>query len=159
MRDPTHGDEHAVWTFFYGSYMNLEVLRAVDLVPERIEVAQLSGFDIRIRPLANLVRSDDSCVYGIVATATHAELAHLYEHARDVLGGVYLPEAVLAETRDGNRLPALTYIAQALEEAPAAADYVERIVAPAREYGFPAWYIERLESFRPPGKPLPTSPG
>ena len=31
----------------------------------------------------------------------------------------------------------------------AADDYVERIVAPAIAYGFPMWYIERLESFRP----------
>lgn len=47
-----------VWTFFYGSYMNLDVLKEVDLVPGRVEVARLNGFDILIRPLANLVRSD-----------------------------------------------------------------------------------------------------
>jgi len=88
--------EAKVWVFFYGSYINFAVLREVDLVPERWEVARLDGFDIRIQPRANLVRSDQQSVYGIVATATHAELARLYAHARDVLGEVYLPEAVLA---------------------------------------------------------------
>jgi hypothetical protein len=28
-------------------------------------------------------------------------------------------------------------------------DYIDRIVGPAKEYGFPDWYIARLESFRP----------
>lgn len=41
-----------VWTFFYGSYMNFAVLKEVDLVPDRHEVARLGGFDIRNQPLA-----------------------------------------------------------------------------------------------------------
>jgi hypothetical protein len=45
-----------VWTFFYGSYINFDVLKEVDLVPESWEVARLGGFDIRIEPRANLVR-------------------------------------------------------------------------------------------------------
>jgi hypothetical protein len=44
--------KHKVWTFFYGSYINLDVLKEVDLVPDQYEVATLSGFDIRIQPLA-----------------------------------------------------------------------------------------------------------
>jgi hypothetical protein len=47
-------------------------------VPERYEVAKLSGFDIRIQPLATLVRSDQHCVYGIVAQGTHEQLRRLY---------------------------------------------------------------------------------
>jgi hypothetical protein len=69
-------------------------------------MARLAGFDIRIQPRANLVRSDVGTVYGIVATATHDELARLYGHARDVLGELYLPEPVLAETLDGKWRPA-----------------------------------------------------
>ena len=44
--------------------------------------------------------------------------------------------------------PALCYIAPTMTVGPAADDYVDRIVAPARQYGFPAWYVDRLESFR-----------
>ena len=40
-----------VWVFFYGSYMNVDVLRDVGFVPEQWETARLSGFDIVIRPL------------------------------------------------------------------------------------------------------------
>ena len=141
--------QRSVWCFFYGSYMNLEVLSEVEVVPEHYEVAKLHGFDIRIQPLANLVNSTSSCVYGIIATATHTELVRLYAHAEKVLGGRYLPEAVLTETLDGKWRPALCYIASEMEPKPAANDYIDRIVKPAEIYGFPIWYINRLETFRP----------
>jgi|SRR5580704_3940979 hypothetical protein len=140
--------EPMIWTFFYGSYINRQVLREVNYVPEQLEVARLAGFDIRIRPRANLVRSDQQLVYGVLATATHSELGRLYQHAKDILGEVYLPEAVIAQTLDGKVRPALCYVCPAMVERPASAEYVDRITEPAREYGFPLWYIERLERFR-----------
>ena len=140
--------ERKVWVFFYGSYINFGVLREVDLVPEQWEVARLDGFDIRVQPRANLVPSEGHCVYGIVATATHAELARLYTHARDVLGEVYLPEAVLVQTLAGLWRPALCYLCAEMAPRPADNAYVERIVGPARSFGFPQWYLARLECFR-----------
>ena len=137
--------EPRVAVFFYGSYMNRAVLREVQLEPEGLEVARLDGYDIRIAPRANLIPSDRHCVYGVLARATHAELARLYAHAKDVLGETYLPCPVLVQTRDGGWQPALCYIAPAM--APAAPDpaYVARIAAPARELGFPDWYVKRIE--------------
>ncbi len=136
-----------VWTFFYGSYINFEVLKEVDLVPESFEVARLGGFDIRIEPRANLVRSEGDVVYGIVASATHEELTRLYAHAHDVLGELYLPEAVLVSTLDDKWMPALCYICPHMEPRPADSAYVERILGPARGYGFPQWYLDRLGKF------------
>ena len=101
-----------------------------------------------IRPPANLVRSDQHSVYGTLVTATHAELAHLYEYARDTPGGTYLPGAVLADTAGAWR-PALCYIARQMEPGTPSDDYIDRIVVPARQHGFPAWYPARLEAFRP----------
>jgi hypothetical protein len=95
------------------------------------------------------MRSDQHCVYGIVATATHPQLTRLYAHAQDVLGEIYLPEAVLVETQAGKWRPALCYICPVMEPRPPANDYIDRIVKPAREFGFPGWYVDRLESYRP----------
>jgi AIG2 family protein len=142
-------NEPQVAVFFYGSYMNLRVLAEVHVIPSHVETAKLSGFDIEIRPLANLVRSDGRCVYGLLTTATHAELDRLYAHARNVLGGTYLPHPVVVETQDGKVTPALCYIAASLEVASASNGYIDRIVKPARDHGFPTHYIERLENFRP----------
>ena len=142
--------EPTVLTFFYGSYMNRSVLAEVGLEPQRFDTARLPGYDITIGPLANLVAAAERTVYGVLASTTHAELERLYSHARDVLGGVYRPVPVLAVTLEEEVVPALCYIAASLPQAPASADYVGRVLAPARELGFPAWYLRRLESFLPP---------
>jgi hypothetical protein len=142
-----------VWTFFYGSFINLEILRGIGFTPGRHEVARLGGFDIRIRPLANLIRSGQHSVYGIVAPATHDELRLLYDHARDSLGGTYLPEPVLVELLDGGWRAALCYIDPEPDDRPASDDYIDRIVRPVKDYGFPDWYIARIEGFRPSGGP------
>jgi hypothetical protein len=138
--------EPTVWVFFYGSFINLNVLQQAGYTPERLEVARLNGFDIRIQPLANLVHSDQHCVYGIVAPATHEQLRRLYSQE---WVGTYLPEPVLVQTLDGKWRPAFCYLAPSPAPGPASDDYIDRIVTPARQHGFPAWYIARLESFRP----------
>jgi hypothetical protein len=102
--------EPVIWVFFYGSYINMDVLREVKYVPEKWEVGRLTGFDICIRPLANLVRSTQHSVYGLLATGTHAQLNRLYAHARDVLGEIYLPEAVLVLQWFRSQRQAITWI-------------------------------------------------
>ncbi len=141
--------ETTVWTFFYGSNMNLDILKAVDYIPKQVETAILQGYDIRIRPLANLFRSDRHCVYGILATGTHDELDRLYgRYVHEELGATYLPHAVLCEKLDGTFLPALCYLCPEMETASTTNEYLDRIVGPARTFGFPDWYIERLEDYR-----------
>ena len=137
-----------VRTFFYGSYMNPAVLAETGLRPARFVVARLPGYDIRIEPRANLVAAPGREVYGVLTEATHEELARLYAHAQDVLGETYLPHPVLVETDEGPR-PALCYLCSSMAARGADAAYVDRILAPARQFRFPAEYIARLESFRP----------
>ena len=49
----------------------------------------------------------------------------------------------------GRRLLALrSLIAPEMDPRPATSDYVDRILAPARERGFPDWYLARILSFR-----------
>jgi hypothetical protein len=134
-----------VHVFFYGSYMNPKVLAEARLAPDRFDVASLHGYDIRIAPRANLIPAPGCSVYGLLTHATHDELSRLYAHAKDVLGETYLPYPVVVQTDDA-LVPALCYIATAMEARPADPAYVERIVGPAREHGFPGWYIERLQS-------------
>jgi hypothetical protein len=141
--------EPKVWAFFYGSYMNRAVLAEAGLEPGPFEVARLPGYDIRIAPRANLVASSEHSVHGVLAEATHAELARLYAHARDVLGEVYLPHPVLVETRGGAWRPALCYISASMAPRAPERDYVDRIVGPARQLGFPESYVSRVEGFRP----------
>jgi len=137
--------EPLVWVFFYGTFINPDVCAGAGATLRDVEVARLAGFDVRIGPLANLVHAEQHTAYGIVARMTHAELGKLYTME---WVGTYLPEAVVVHTRGERLLPALTYLKPDMQIAPPADDYVDRIVGPARQYGFPAWYVERLESFR-----------
>ena len=141
--------ERKVDVFFYGSFINLRVLQQVDYAPNSTEIAKLSGFEIVIAPLANLARSDNACVYGILTTATHDELGRLYTYARDGLGETYRPEAVLTQTADKRWCPALCYVAHEMAPTQADPEYVERIAKPARKFGFPGWYVDHIESFGP----------
>lgn len=139
-----------IWVFFYGSYINLNVLKEVDISPECFDIAKLSGFDIVIQPHANLIPSFEHSVFGILTTASHVELQRLYtDHALGVLGELYLPEAVVVQTLDGSLQPALCYIAPKMKATLAENEYIDRIVGPARNYDFPKNYIKHLESFRP----------
>jgi hypothetical protein len=137
-----------IWVFFYGSYINPDVLREVALEPSEWHTATLGGFDLTIAPRANLLRDPAKTVWGILATATHAELARLYEdHAHKLLGEIYLPEAILATDSAGRLRPALTYIAPDMQPRAAEKAYVERIAGPAERFGFPKGYVAKIRSF------------
>lgn len=142
-------DQRKIWVFFYGSYINIKVLKDIGLQVTEYDVARIDGYDIEINPIVNLVKSDKECVYGIATTATHDELKHLYDHAQKVLGGNYLPEAVLLQTRDGKWRASLCYIANSIPPKPPTNDYIDTITESAKEYAFPLWYIDKLGSFRP----------
>lgn len=142
-------DQRKVWVFFYGSYINFKVLNDIGFKPDVYEVARLDGFDIEIEPIVNLYPSDKDCIYGIVTQATHADLDLLYEHARKKLGGNYLPEAVLVKTENDKWRPSLCFIANSLPKKLPTDAYLDTMVESAKEYGFPTWYIEKIETFRP----------
>jgi hypothetical protein len=127
--------------------MNPAVLREAGLEIGELRPARLSGFDITIGPRANLVRAERAVAYGVLAEATHDELDRLYAHARNVLGELYLPEPVLVQTSGGAWCPALVYLCPDMKPAKPDPAYVERILRPAREHGFPQWYLDRIASF------------
>lgn len=57
------------------------------------------------------------------------------------------PLANLVQTTNGKSRPALCYIAPAMEPRPPNRAYVERVLEPARAFGFPASYIKKLETY------------
>ncbi len=145
----TPANARNVPVFFYGSFINRDVLARVAYEPKKIEVARLDGFDITARPLATLSPSNRDCVYGILTTATHADLQRLYGE-----GWVrsYMPEAVLVTTQDGAVHPALCYISWSPTSDAPFDQYLDHIIQPAEKLGFPKWYIERLRRLQQEGR-------
>jgi hypothetical protein len=138
-------EEPRVSVYFYGSFINRAVLAKAGYRPRQWEVARLDRHNIVLNPLATLVRSDEHAVYGVLASATHGELARLYgqDWVRE-----YLPEAVVVSTSDSRLCAALCYIARGRTAPAPFENYLEKILEPARALGFPQWYIRRLEALQ-----------
>jgi AIG2-like family len=133
-----------VATLFYGSFIRPDVMSLVGIESSSVTVAKLSGYDICFDPHANIFRSEQHSIYGVLVHVTHEELNRLYR--RDGVGE-FLPEAVLVEI-DGNKLlPALCFIPPLRSNAPPDYGYVEQIIKAAKTHGFPSWYLNRLSSF------------
>lgn len=141
---PAHGSKR-IAAFFYGSFMRPEIMALAGFQPTTTEVAKLRGHDIDFDPHANVFRSDQHSVCGILVYPSHEELNKMY--ARDGVG-VFLPKAVIVETEDNRHLPALCYMPPTRGTQPADLAYVGRIIEAAQEHGFPSWYVNRLESLR-----------
>ena len=131
--------------FFYGSFIRREVMALGGFHPDSIEVAKLNGYDIAFDPHANVFRSNQHAICGILVYPSHQELDKLY--SRDGVG-VFLPEAVVVETNDNRLVPAMCYMPPMRGKDSPDLAYVERILEAGREYGFPTWYVNRLEEFR-----------
>jgi hypothetical protein len=128
--------------FFYGLFMDQELLHSRGIQPERVEVAWVDGLELRIGQRAALARSHRGRVYGLVMTLTLRQLDKLYAQP-----GVeaYRPEAVLAHLSGGGTIAAMCYN---LPQVPAASErnpeYAEKLRAVAGKVGLPAEYISSI---------------
>jgi hypothetical protein len=128
--------------FFYGLFMDREILRKAGVEPNNPRRAYVEGFALRIGQRATLVPSAGGRAYGMLFALTHAELDRLY--AAQGLEQ-YHPEAILAQPLVGAPLPALCYN---LREAPQPherdSEYAARLQRALRELDFPAEYVASI---------------
>jgi len=98
--------ERRVEVFFYGLFMDEELLRGKGLEPEGGEIAAIDGFALRIGQRAALVPTPGAKVYGFVFSLTRPELDRLYSESSV---HAYKPQAVLAQLAAEASSPALCY--------------------------------------------------
>ena len=129
--------------FFYGLFMDIELLRSQAVVPMHARRAFVEGFTLRIGQRATLMPTAGARVYGMLMALTHHDIAQLYaapglQH--------YLPEAVLAQTLEGQAVPALCYN---LVEPPSASErnptYAAQLKGILQGLGFPAKYVASIQ--------------
>jgi Gamma-glutamyl cyclotransferase, AIG2-like len=129
--------------FFYGLFMDVDLLRAKGVEPVKIRPAWVPGFALRIGQRATLLRNPDANAYGILMELTHDEIERLYS---EVGVRAYRPEAVLCELGDGSHVPALCFnlvVPPGPEEANS--DYAAKSRDLARRLGLPSDYVERIQ--------------
>lgn len=131
--------ERRIDGFFYGLFMDIDILREADVAPVNPRRAYVDNFALRIGRRATLLPSAGGRAYGMVFALTHSELERLY-----TAPGLeqYRPEAVLAQPLEGTAVPALCYN---LREAPQPdernPDYARRLQRALSKLDFPQEYV------------------
>ena len=128
--------------FFYGLFMDPDVLRSRGVEPTPTRVTSVPGFALRVGQRAALAPDPTGRAYGVLTQLTHDEIDRLYADP-DVR--VYRPEAVLAEMEDGSRVAALCYnLATPPSPGEANPQYAAKLRDLAQRLGLPADYVTRI---------------
>jgi len=134
-------DRH-IDAFFYGLFMDHDILREAGVAPINPRRAYLEGFALRIGQRATLVPSAGARAYGMLFALTHLELDRLYGAP-----GLeqYRPEAVLVVPMQGTPTQALCYN---LRDAPRPdernPEYATRLQRALSKLSFPAEYVASI---------------
>lgn len=129
--------------FFYGLYMDVEVLRQSGASPSNPRRAYVENFALRIGQRATLVPQVGARVYGMLISLARADIDRLYSAP-----GLdrYRPEAVLVHPQEGRAVPALCYN---LQDAPEShernPEYALRLQGVLGKLGFSIAYIDSVE--------------
>lgn len=125
--------------FFYGLFMDPELLRAKGVRPEHAELASVEGMGLRIGQRAALVSAAGARVHGLVMSLSLPDLEKLYS---EPTVQAYRPQAVLAHLAGGGVIAALCYN---LPEPPTVdernPEYAAKLRAVAEKVGLPKEYV------------------
>ena len=131
-----------VTIFFYGLFMDPEVLGAKGVRPFNIRQAYVDRFALRLGQRATLVPDLAGRVYGTIMTLTHGEVDRLYSEPSVA---AYRPEPVLAQLQDGNAELALCFnLPKPPERTEADPGYAAALQSVARKVGLPEEYVTLL---------------
>jgi hypothetical protein len=130
--------------FFYGLYMDPELIRARGGLPRFPRKAIVDGYVLRIGGLATLLRRTGGVASGIVYALTHMEIDRLYRGA-----GLthHVPEALLAKTESGQVISVLCFnllIPPGNEESNP--EYSEKLTELKGRLGFGIYFVRGVQS-------------
>jgi len=91
--------------FFYGLYMDPEILKSKGVEPRNPRIAAVKGYKLRIGNMATLLRSENSEANGVVYSLTPADIDTLYSKSGLEM---YVSEAIMVTISTGETLATLT---------------------------------------------------
>jgi hypothetical protein len=129
--------------FFYGLFMDAQVLRQAGTKPSNFRRAYVADFALRIGQRATLVPSPGDRAYGMLISLTRADFERLYS-APGLQA--YRPEAVVAHPYEGEAVSALCYnLVQAPQPHERNPEYAERLRRVLESLGFPDEYVASVK--------------
>lgn len=130
--------------FFYGLFMDKNLLTAKGLNPDEERAGFVDGFSLRIGQRATLIRQSQGRAYGVVMNIPTAEAAELY--AGDSVSD-YLPEVVIAQLDTGDMVECTCYNLPVDKVTGANRAYAESLLEVATKLDFPASYLDEIKRF------------
>ena len=127
--------------FFYGLFMDVDLLAKQGVVPERVSTGWVSDFALKISQRATLVRTAGRQAHGLVMDITSSELEALYS---DASVADYVPETLIVNMRDGSSTEALCYNLPLNKIAGEKKEYAKLLLALAMKLGFPTSYTDQI---------------
>ncbi|MFZ0819952.1 MAG: gamma-glutamylcyclotransferase family protein [Candidatus Acidiferrales bacterium] len=134
--------QRRITVFFYGLFMDEQLLRGKGVEPANVRQACVPGFALRIGNRATLITDPAASAYGILMELSHQEIDQLYSEASV---RAYLPEAVLAQLANGSFIPAMCFnlaVPPGPEEANA--EYATKLRDLAQRLKLPAEYVKNI---------------
>jgi hypothetical protein len=128
--------------FFYGLFMDAELLHRKGIHPVNVRPACVPGFALRIGQRATLLETQTGCAHGALMELTHDEIEQLYSEASV---RAYRPEAVIIKLQDGVQVPALCFnLIEPPRPDEANAEYAAKLRDLARRLQLPIEYIDSI---------------
>ncbi len=130
--------------FFYGLFMDCDLLKSQGFTPSNAELVRLEGFGLRIGERATLVKSEHETAFGLVMEMPADQLNALYgaESVAD-----YVPEAVVVLNEDDDEINCVVYNLSAEKLMGCNESYAQSLKIVAQKTGLPADYILEFEKW------------
>lgn len=143
----TGNESGKVWVFFYGTFMDPAELKRKGIECGEAIFARLDGYDLEIRPRANIKKRPGGATYGRLVLLSHEEIGRLYDELKSKFGMTYRPFPVTVKLNDDSGASTLCYISVSHQEKAADKCYVEELAECAKRAGAPSQYIAHIRSF------------
>lgn len=139
------GGAGIVRVFFYGLFMDENLLATKGVEPSEVNPGFLEGYDLRIGERATLVRRPGGRACGVVMNIAPGEVTELYaeESVAD-----YQPEPVTVQLMDGTQTEATCYNLPGDRVTGASKEYAEALLSIASRLGFPESYLDQIRRAR-----------
>lgn len=137
-------DQTLKTAFFYGLFMDEDLLKNKGLHPVDTKLAHVTGYSLWIGERATLERNLNKRVYGTVMKLVAENLDKLYSEKslED-----YVPLEMFATDRDGNTIEVVSYILPMEKVSGSNSEYAKSLAGTARKLGLPGDYIDEIETW------------
>jgi hypothetical protein len=139
-----HDEQPMKPIFFYGLFMDKDLLKEKGLNPVDSITAHVSGYGLRIGKRATLENSINETTFGSLMRLSSNELGMLYGEKRVI---EYVPQEVVATDVHGNSIEAISYILPMEKVSGRNAEYANLLASAARKIGLPDDYIKEIETW------------